>query len=586
MATHLLDTATRVGQLRGHKVAQVFIDLRAAFDKVRRDAIFGEGGGLLRDAGIHDEFVQAVKAAHSNTWLGVQGCETVLRTTRGVKAGDPLADTTFIFLVTDIMAKVAETLKEKGYVPHIVWRKDASLDAKVDCDDPEVDRMDLPDVDYVDDIAIVFYGKDVEDLEKQAKEAVEVTYAHFMEVGLEVNFSKGKTEVLIAASGNLKKKDKQHMCRLQQDGIPIEYRGERVATLMTTDKYKHLGTVKHRTGAILPELRRRAALANTAITNHVKLLTAKWLSLRHKKQLIAVLIQSTLLYACQTWPLLTAQQAKVIRKPYYRAVKLALGIKHGHVKDEMLQTYGFEEIMLTVRARRLMYFPRLLCSAPKALLAALQEEASRASEGKAWVDALRNDLGWLAESSPDIQLEDPKVNLEPWENLAKGSRGKWRSIVTKAREEATHAFACEQVGNLDDEDEYLCMICGKDFINKKGCLMHLRVAHGHKSWIKSMLGLDPTCWACGMYYHTPSRLYAHLAATAKTGKVTGCAAQYLLRGDNCSKEEVEQVADNIREEQRAKRREGTGAVKAYAVPTDGPKTGTISGPLPKWWYCC
>eukprot|EP00929_Paragymnodinium_shiwhaense_P028888 TRINITY_DN16672_c0_g1_i3.p1 TRINITY_DN16672_c0_g1~~TRINITY_DN16672_c0_g1_i3.p1 ORF type:complete len:538 (+),score=101.98 TRINITY_DN16672_c0_g1_i3:93-1616(+) len=79
MAGHFVHSMVRTARNEGKFLANVFIDLSAAFDEVSRQSLFGLHEGAFAKAGAQ-QLSQLVASAHETTWITVQGCSSLLRT--------------------------------------------------------------------------------------------------------------------------------------------------------------------------------------------------------------------------------------------------------------------------------------------------------------------------------------------------------------------------------------------------------------------------------------------------------------------------------------------------------------------------
>ena len=69
-----------------------------------------------------DSFLEAtVGEMFEDTWFSTQGAETVMRTLRSSRPGDPLADITFGIILADILSSISSIMKDEQLVPKVSW---------------------------------------------------------------------------------------------------------------------------------------------------------------------------------------------------------------------------------------------------------------------------------------------------------------------------------------------------------------------------------------------------------------------------------------------------------------------------------
>ena len=116
------------------------------------------------------------------------------------------------------------------------------------------------------------------------------------------NLQRNKTEILFSLRGHESrqyKKDLYGPTATRQFPVVNEYGTFQVPV---TSQYCHLGGLLHHAADQQAEIRRRMAIAHTAVTQHRKPIFRNWkLPLKKRVQLLEPLVLSKLLYGAETW---------------------------------------------------------------------------------------------------------------------------------------------------------------------------------------------------------------------------------------------------------------------------------------------
>eukprot|EP00929_Paragymnodinium_shiwhaense_P040022 TRINITY_DN20930_c0_g2_i1.p1 TRINITY_DN20930_c0_g2~~TRINITY_DN20930_c0_g2_i1.p1 ORF type:complete len:2109 (+),score=442.36 TRINITY_DN20930_c0_g2_i1:331-6327(+) len=581
-AGQFVHAMVRTARSQGKFMANVFVDLSAAFDEVKREALFDPQAGAFAEVGA-EALSRLVASAHETTWISVQGCSKLLRTSRGVKAGDPLADATFAMAVASTLAAARAALRQQGVVSSIRWQPAAGLFGNYDEDELWY-QEDIDDVVYVDDIDLITIADNIDDLLANVKIIAGTIAAAFKRAGLRVNFAKGKTEAMVTHPRVVNAESRRKLQEVKTNGLEVPgYDGHRMHVV---DKYKHLGMVRERNGTMGPELRRRATAAEVAITSIATLLKAKWLALATKKRLVKMMVESVLLVGAQVWPLLKESEMDIIRSPYLRASRMCLGIrKQDKVSAAMIQTRGFEDVSIAIRRRRITHGAKVLRTAPRLILAAAQADFNSSEDS--WVHALQADLRWLWMQEGKDDMPDPAEEPTAWEEAEKLSPGFWKKRVDKLLSEQEvfyHPGLEVVVAPQIEEDTHLCLVCGYEG-TKAATSTHMMSKHGLRNWHQQYTRLDGRCRVCNQQFGCAVRLQKHLAGTLKNKKGTGgCLRQLVVRGEVAAPEEQQQVLEYSRELARQRKKMGlsVGYAECYAIRGDDECCPMVQGPVPHW----
>ena len=243
--------------------------------------------------------------------------------------------------------------------------------------------------------------------------------------------------------------------------------GDSTQCLRIVDRYVHLGSIFDRSGASKPASAGRTIKARLALNKVGKrFLCAPSIDLADKQRLIALLIHSTMLYAAETWSWSRTQQIADLKTIANKAARMSLGKNKplDRVSDDLLITYGFIDISVFARLKRLRYFSAVLKHGPSQLRALMQVQ----KQGKnCWREALIGDIAWARERMPECD-EFPELSVDPvfGENFIASRRWKGflkqlKSRIADCSVSAGGSHLSRSIVELDDEREtFTCEECG------------------------------------------------------------------------------------------------------------------------------
>eukprot|EP00929_Paragymnodinium_shiwhaense_P072811 TRINITY_DN36972_c0_g2_i1.p1 TRINITY_DN36972_c0_g2~~TRINITY_DN36972_c0_g2_i1.p1 ORF type:complete len:427 (-),score=62.24 TRINITY_DN36972_c0_g2_i1:522-1802(-) len=423
-------------------------------------------------------------------------------------------------------------------VTKIRWQPAVGFFGRYDEDESWYEE-EMDDVVYVDDIDVITEANDIGALLKNARTIAETLMKCFRCAGLRVNFAKGKSELMTTHPKTINAETRALIQQVRTHGVQIgdETTGYR---LNVVDRYKRLGMMRDRSGAVMPKLRRRAMAAEVAITSIATLLRSRWLALLTKKKQVKMMVESVLLVGAQCWPMLKESEVDVIRAPYTRACRLCLGIrKQDKVPVALMQTIGFEDITLAIRWRRLVHASKMMRTAPRVLRAAIQ--AGFMSSQESWLHAVVADLRWLWQQQGAEDLPDPMVDMSCWQQAEENLPGFWCKSLDKLIKsgDAYYSPGIDELVApfLHNQDDHMCPLCGFEG-TKRATEMHMKIRHRLTSWHRSCINMTGKCRVCGQALRCPVRLQSHLAMTIKNKRGTvGCLRQLVVSNAVISKQE-------------------------------------------------
>lgn len=162
---------------------------------------------------------------------------------------------------------------------------------------------DAFDATLVDDDAMVFSSDQPGKLIPMATKAITIIAEVYHMYQLKLNFSKGKSEAIVAHRGKDAKKyriqlaiDMQNKINFAVDGNPY--------SIAVVHRYRHLGTIVNINGSIDAEIKYRSSNALAALRElrqQLKLI----FGLSTNLLVVRLFVVSRLLYGAQSWPVLS-----------------------------------------------------------------------------------------------------------------------------------------------------------------------------------------------------------------------------------------------------------------------------------------
>lgn len=281
-----------------------FLDIKSAFDSVDRSALWK----ALRSKGMPDVLLNLIADLHQNTGacVCVDGkLSPRLKSTSGVRQGCVLAPALFCVAIDWIL----DHMTAKPAV--------------------NVGSHRFSDLVYADDTTL-FCSPETD---------IETVLADFSQAaapfGLKVSWPKTKLQNLGTGPPP---------APVSIDGTMVE----------PTDSFTYLGSIQSSSGYCRPDLKRRISIASSAMFSLRGIWKDKRLPLALKIRIYQSLVLSVLLYAAETWTLLSADE-KTLEAFHMRSLRLILGIRWYHRvtnADILLQT-GLPPLLDSIRGRRL-----------------------------------------------------------------------------------------------------------------------------------------------------------------------------------------------------------------------------------------
>ncbi len=367
----LLERAHR----RDKPVQLCFIDLSKAYDSVDRDLAWC----VLRQRGAPAKLVELLRDLHEGTECAMQsdhdGSHSWFEVSTGFKQGDVNAPMLFNVFLDSICRCIERRVCHLGV--NAGYSSDGHL---TECKRP-ANNMFCWIILYADDIVILAES------EIKLQEILNVLQSVFADWGVEVNIPKTKV-MHVGAQGTPSR------------GIPVLIYGER---LECVSNFKYLGSHCSNDLSMKVEINHRLSCAAFAFQKLKRLhvWNDPFIHRGIKSILYKVIVQSTLLYGCETWavPELELSRLEVFQMRCLRTI-CKLSLMDRIPNEAVLKKCNTSRASDIVKYRRLRWLGHVARMEndrlPKMLLfSSLEGAGKRGRPIKSWNDYVRKDLGNL-----------------------------------------------------------------------------------------------------------------------------------------------------------------------------------------------
>jgi len=549
--SHLLRTHGQLARNLKLSSAVIFVDVRAAFHHMLRELIFLEGApGLDLDKVLDSDHFNLetlnillhhrcssspcdfpaplrhlADDVHRHTWFTQtntsMGRHNVMATVRGTRPGSPVADVGFNLLMSDILSDLHQRLQEDEQVSMNLQHFPASI----------------PPVTWVDDLAIPLVAMHPSDLIPITEKVLQHVHHVFYSKGLEINYAKGKTEVVVMFRGTDADRHRLAFFSNHQESYVTTSTDTHVFRVRAVASYKHLGIRFQMDSDLNHELHCRLGQARMAF-NEVRrpIFRNQSISQRARLQLLHSLIFSKLMYGVGTWyevPRRVLQKLESAVMRYYRSILDAGFWKSDSGTDaELRARHGLPSLRVMLAVARLRYLQHVSRHAHTYHRELLLTERTF---DKGWLYEVEDDLDWMRACAdfPDLPptpdsslawadflqwLRDASPSWKTWlrkalkthhlrESIAGECMEFHQQIWTTLRESG--AILHEPVSDDATTTKHACPECRMVFPTSTGLAVHREKKHGIRCPIKDFVQSE-ICPGCLKHMWTSQRVIQHL----------------------------------------------------------------------------
>ena len=548
---HLLRIHGQVARSLRVSSAVIFVDVRAAFHHMLRELIFLHGTPGLDPTTVLDsahfdldalqsllrqrcemnpkDFPPALRRladdVHRHTWFQQNGTtldqQMVVETLRGTRPGSPVADVGFNLLTSDIL----EELEQRLNADAIITAGGAGFPCHI------------PPITWVDDLAVPITTAHPLDLEPVIQQVLQHIHQVFYSRGLQINYDKGKTEVVIMFRGGEADSAREKFFSATREAYITTATETHVFRVRAVPSYKHLGIRFQMDSDLTHEVQSRAAQARTAF-NEVRrqIFKNRALTVTTRLHLLQSLVFSKLLYGCGTWyelPRRTVSKLDSLMMKFHRSILDEGYWQANHVTDaELRQRHQLPTFRMTLAIARLRYLRHVAQHDHEYHRVLLLTE--RAYQ-RGWLFELEDDVDWLHACLDLPDMPSTPHTVDEWAHFLQWLRDNqvpWKSWLRRAA--VTHhlreqiaaecisfhdqaietlrlhgAIIHEPIENPIEAISHSCPECNATFATSTALAVHRAKGHGIHSPIKDYIQSE-VCPGCLKHMWTTQRVIQHL----------------------------------------------------------------------------
>ena len=479
--------------------------LQGPFDRdvVEAFLAFLPDNGALRAAGVSLAVVASLQASMAKTWYTTAPDEaTVYRTSKGTIPGAPLADLLFQYVLHAAVSAMDFLLRRSGLAMAVTH---GSV------------RAEAEPCSWLDDLTILVQSDAANSLADATIRAARLAHQCLGLIGIEVNYSPGKTEALLQWRGRGSKKVREQVLADNAGFLSLGELDGKCRSLKCTDNYTHLGSVRMAHAQACADLDRRADLARSVYRPlRSRILRNPELSVPERCHLLFSMVVSSYTHGLGTWSLATATEQRKFRGHYMQFLRGAVRPLHElpcrRLDDE--QVCAILGALLPSEAlavSRIRAFSQVALTGSAFVKTALLKE-------RVWLDAVCTDLAMLQKSMPTPAVKAflavPKDEMwVAWPFTARAlshtlKRFRKRCVESRqpliqvALDKARLHHKLSEAGCLyvkipsvkGGQRCVACADCGMVFSTASACAAHRRSVHGHRA--RASFGFGTACQVC------------------------------------------------------------------------------------------
>ena len=550
-------TVQKVAYLKGMSSGVIFLDLKTAFHSLIRQFVVGrtnqdeeeiasvlqnlssqhipteaieetlKGPGFLEKIGAPFALIRQLQEFGTQNWAHLYGHD--LLTCKGTRPGSPIADALFHICMCEILNRLKVILHEDDETTAFF------------------EQHDMPNtpVAWADDVALILVSRNNSQIAAKTASFAQKTSDLFREYGMQTNFAKKKTEILLTFVGSEAPKYRRQFMQQQEENHRVFDSSHQEHDLRFTSVYRHLGVQQTTGGHIAVEIRHRIAEGWQAWRTIARpILLNRKLPVATRLRLWDCLINTKIFFGSGAWPLLTRTQQKPLDTCYMKMLRQITGLHFKGKETEILTDmqvrtlHDFPSVRIRLAKERLIYASRVSKQAWPLLGQALKAEEE--CFPFSWMAGLKSDLRWFQAMSGTFW----GVTFEETQRKWLTNSG-WKSAVKRAVEkhvllERLSTFLNTQRETPDESLCYHACECGLSFSTKVALAVHRWKTHQDHA-IEYQFATTTACAVCLREYWTKQRLRQHLAYMPRSGKANRCFAWYECFFENASPDAEEEV---------------------------------------------
>ena len=508
----------------------VFLDIRTAYYKVLRELVvnngtvegrlqallsnfnlppsslqalekrLSEGPAITTNMGLNDYMTKLLGEIHTDTWFTTPGLEGLTGTTVGTRPGSCFADVFFNFLFAEVLHQVKEELAEYGVMTELGWSGHRGL--QMDPHNNEVSEVNVETA-WADDLALFFQHPDPNQLVGNLQAGCAVLLNACLRYGLEPNFSKGKTEALVALRGRGAVQARRHWFTQEGGRLPLPGCAIEGSSIRMVARYRHLGGQVDAKATTKAEVKARVGQTRQVFKRYKKsLFQATTIQQDKRAQLVRPFVLSVLEYNLGTLVSLTASDKQYVATALLGIYKAIWKPKHADMNDHKvawprlcyaLQLPTPTAVLQMARAR---YFSQIYRYGDNVLWALISTQ-------QGWLQECAEAFAWVYKQlAGSTRLPDPQVDWAPWAQLIQNQPKRFSALLQRAWKHEVLQEYNEQIvkegykdfaeameiadfdfpeppeNEIPMDSEHACLACSRLFGSRTGWASHAFKCHG------------------------------------------------------------------------------------------------------------
>ena len=509
------------------------------FPECKLEAILAQAAdeSSMHRLGLTQHLELVLRSIHSNTWFIMEGeQEAVCATQSGSRPGDPLADICFNVVMARAIQDLTNLFHEEGLINSIVLPESSPVPRP--CNHAQEFLYSCQA--WVDDLVFLLADPDATQLLKKVQRATFLVQRELASLGIELNMTAGKTEVLLQLRGPGSRALRRKIA-FDQSGIVHVDPDKGLMTVNSTPRYRYLGSVLSHNGGCAADIRSRVGQTFVILKSLRKPVFANPdLEASLKSRALHTLILSKFLATAGSWCLQSEQECRTFRNALmriYRYVHAAWYARRDSLKKlsnrEICDDIGalYPDDWLAVHTLRTLV--SLVKIAPDYVWALLLQDG-------VWMKQINKAIAWLhpvcypVPDAKEIPLDlamvvesictDPKSFKRLLVQAQKAYLAHRQRVKTAA--DWTNEFCdfMEGAGALvphtishplyhadpqsSSSEGYLCGLCGQFLDTFRAAKVHLH--RKHQVYNDSFVWAQGTrCEVCLLEFHQRRRLQLH-----------------------------------------------------------------------------
>lgn len=469
---------------------------------------------------------QMMQDMHDHTWFTLSQHDATYRTFRGSRPGSPLADLAYNSMMRIVLSRLHERL---GHLHSLHAAK-------------SIVGIDCPPIAWVDDVAVPFVARTVNELDMTALAILDCTTQTFAEFGLMLNQDHGKTEAVLQyrGTGSGAKIEETFI-----DNLGHLANQDNTTRLRIVTDYSYLGTMYSQSALVDREIHTRVGKAQFVFRQLKRTIFCnRRLPVSTRVTLLNSLVVSIVLHGAGNWHLLSTKQfnhVAHILTGWHRSIVGKGFWSEDNVDDtELLASVGALPLAVRLAKMRLLYAFQWIQHAPQVAVDCVTAEDR---DGKSWLAAVRHAIRWFHTMHPQEEpVPETTEATIAWiaTNRAHGAAqvrraakrfGEQQRMMSQVIQghRRIHQWGVQQgileaakSAPVELPGEHSCDLCSRKFHSAQALQGHRWKWHSQISEERRYI-YDDTCRICNKCFWTPQRLQQHLKYSKKFPQ--GCFEQ-------------------------------------------------------------